>query len=88
MDDLTTLAKMGMLPTPATRDYKGARTTEALENAGRNQTNSLPDAFSQTGKTSQLNPQFVAEMMGFPTHWTILPFQSGETKALKDMEMP
>ena len=33
------------------------------------------------GKTSQLNPQFVAEMMGFPTDWTILPFLNGETKA-------
>jgi hypothetical protein len=42
----------------------------------------------QTGKTSQLNPLFVAEMMGFPTDWTILPFQNGETKASKDMEMP
>jgi hypothetical protein len=29
---------------------------------------------------SQLNPLFVAEMMGFPPDWTILPFQSGETK--------
>jgi hypothetical protein len=43
---------------------------------------------SQTGTDSQLNPLFVAEMMGFPTDWTILPFQNGETKALKDMEMP
>ena len=33
------------------------------------------------GKTSQLNPQFVAEMMGFPPNWTELPFLSGETKA-------
>jgi len=40
------------------------------------------------GGTSHLNPQFVAEMMGFPTDWTILPFQSGETKASKDTEMP
>jgi hypothetical protein len=88
MDDLTTLAKMGMLPTPATRDYKGARSSEALAQAGRKETNSLPDAFAQTGKTSQLNPQFVAEMMGFPTDWTILPFQSGETKVSRDMEMP
>lgn len=29
------------------------------------------------GKTSQLNPLFVAEMMGFPPDWTVLPFQSG-----------
>lgn len=26
----------------------------------------------------QLNPQFVAEMMGFPTNWTELPFQNGD----------
>jgi hypothetical protein len=70
----------GIMPTPATRDYKGARTTEALEAAGRNHTNSLPDYFAQTGTTSQLNPRFVAEMMGFPADWTELPFQSGETK--------
>jgi hypothetical protein len=58
----------GMLPTPATRDYKGARSEEALELAGRNQTNSLPDAFAQHGTTSQLNPPFVLEMMGIPTN--------------------
>lgn len=29
------------------------------------------------GKTSQLNPQFVAEMMGFSPDWTVFPFQSG-----------
>jgi len=68
-----------MLPTPTTRDYKGARSTEALENSGRNHTNSLPDSFSQPGTTSQLNPRFVLEMMGFPPNWTELPFLSGET---------
>jgi hypothetical protein len=79
---LTTLAKYkeGMLlPTPATRDYKGARKKETLELKGRNQTNSLPDSFSQTGKTSQLNPRFVAEMMGFPPNWLELPFLNTET---------
>ena len=38
-----------------------------------------------TGKTSQLNPRFVAEMMGYPPNWTELPFLNGETKASKDM---
>jgi len=33
-----------------------------------------------TSKTSQLNPRFVAEMMGFPPNWTELPFQNGEQK--------
>jgi hypothetical protein len=76
----------GLLPTPTTRDYKGARSTEALENSGRNHTNSLPDSFIQTGKTSQLNPQFVLEMMGFPPNWTELPFLSGETNQSKQGE--
>jgi len=69
-----------LLPTPATRDWKGARSTEALEESGRNETNSLPDAFAQTGKTSQLSPLFVEEMMGYPITWLVSPFQSGETK--------
>ena len=32
------------------------------------------------GKTSQLNPRFVAEMMGFPPNWLELPFLNTETK--------
>lgn len=72
---------MKMLPTPATRDYKGARTTETLEKSGRTETNSLPDFFNQPSTSSQLNPRFVAEMMGFPPDWLELPFQSTETKA-------
>jgi len=40
------------------------------------------------GKTFQLNPQYVCEMMGFPIDWTVLPFQNGETNQLKAMEMP
>lgn len=75
-----------MLPTPATRDYKGARSSQALSKSGRNQTNSLPDAFHQPGKTSQLNPRFVAEMMGFPPNWTELPFLNGETNQSKPTE--
>lgn len=32
------------------------------------------------GKHGQLNPRFVAEMMGFPPNWTELPFLRGEQK--------
>ena len=77
-----------MLPTPTTRDYKGARSTEALENSGRNHTNSLPDSFSQPGTTSQLSPHFVLELMGFKPDWTLLPFLSGETNQSKPPETP
>ena len=80
------MAKFGMLPTPAIRDWKGARSKEALKRAGRNHTNNLPDAFAQIGKTSQLSPQFVMEMMGFPTDWTELPFLNGETNQSKPGE--
>ncbi len=85
---LARVGKLGMLPTPETRDYKGARTSESLMKANRNETNSLPDAFAQTGKTSQLNPRFVAEMMGFPPNWTELPFLNGEQNQSKDTETP
>jgi len=85
---LTDLAMKSMLPTPTTRDYKGSRSTEALKESGRTHTNSLPDAFHQPGKTSQLNPQFVMEMMGFPPDWTELPFLNGETNQSKQEVMP
>lgn len=70
-----------MLPTATSRDWKGGRTKEALQKANRTETNSLPDYFAQSGKTSQLNPLFVMEMMGVPPNWTELPFLSGENKA-------
>lgn len=42
----------------------------------------------QPGKTSQLNPRFVAEMMGFPANWTELPFLNGEQNQSKPTETP
>ena len=68
-----------LFPTPSTRDYKGARKKETLELKGRNKNNSLPDVFAQIGKTSQLNPRFVAEMMSFPPDYLELPFLNTET---------
>jgi len=38
------------------------------------------------GKTFQLNPLFVEEMMGFPKNWTALPFLSGEKNQSKPTE--
>ena len=80
-----------LLPTPTMRDYKGAPTIENIQKRGRNpMTNNLADCFAQTGKTSQLNPLFVEEMMGFPLMWTTLPFLSlnGDKSQSKDTEMP
>lgn len=38
------------------------------------------------GKSSQLSPLFVMEMMGYPTDWTTLPFLNGEKKLSKQEE--
>jgi len=74
---------MGLLPTPQATDFKGGATAESYEARGRGENNDLRTwaAFHErTGKTSQLNPRFVAEMMGFPPNWLELPFQNTETK--------
>ncbi len=78
-----------MIPTPTARDWKGAASPESLEKRGRiPEKNSLPDFFARTGKSFQLNPLFVAEMMGFPPDWTVSPFLNEEKNPLKDTETP
>ena len=49
-----------------------------------NLTDQIAEMELTTSKTSQLNPRFVAEMMGFPANWTELPFLNGEQNQLKD----
>jgi hypothetical protein len=78
---LTRAMGMGMLPTPQAQE--GEKIT-GLEN----QDSMTKRVREITGKTSQLNPRFVAEMMGFPPNWTELPFQSGEQNQSKDTAMP
>jgi hypothetical protein len=75
----TTLARpikeieFGLWPTPCARDYKGGRKPEALEEAGRTATNSLPDAIiAKEGYGGQLNPTWVEWLMGWPLAWTDL----------------
>ena len=84
---LRDVVESGILPTPTARDFKGARTKEALEKSGRSNKNNLPDQFARTGRTSLLNPRFVAEMMGFPADWTESPFQNGEKNRSKPTAM-
>jgi hypothetical protein len=62
-----------LIPTPTAQE--GGKIT------GKENQNSLTKmARVTTGKTGQLNHRFVAELMGFPTNWTELPFQNLETK--------
>ena len=79
----------GLLPTPTARDWKGAPTLKNFERKGKNpRQGSLPDFFAQTGRSFQLNPLFVAEMMGFPTGWTVSPFLPGGSSPSRDTEAP
>ena len=111
---LPTMAAMGMLPTPNTRDWKdnigNGKDAPSIGitrgySLGQKINSMLPtprvfaykDSATDRGKGnlgevtgagSQLNPRFVAEMMGFPPNWTELPFLSGETSQSKVMETP
>lgn len=71
-------------------DFHGLLPT--LEHIGRKGKNprqgGLPDSFAQTGRSFQLNPLFVAEMMGFPTSWTVLPFLPGGSGPSRDTGTP
>ena len=72
------------------RDFHGLLPT--LEHIGRKGKNprqgGLPDSFAQTGRSFQLNPLFVAEMMGFPMSWTVLPFLPGGSSPSRDTGTP
>ena len=65
-----TLAQEIMSEYPPTMAQDCGTKVTGLEN----QDSLVKRAREITGKTSQLNPLFVEEMMGYPTGWTLLPF--------------
>jgi hypothetical protein len=70
-------------------DMKAGRRGNAPRKGHNPINNNLKDAINyleQTSKCSQLSPQFVMEMMGFPKDWTELPFLNGETNQSKQEE--
>lgn len=69
---LTAMAINGMLPTPIANSWK-----TPCEH-GDGSPNLQTHVAREFGKTFQLNPRFVAEMMGFPPDWTELPFLNGD----------
>jgi hypothetical protein len=78
---LPRMLSMGMLPTPTAQIIKHGHSEKYWNNRiGKRQMDLSMWNAETNGKTSQLNPQFVAEMMGFPPNWTELPFLNGETK--------
>lgn len=95
-------ARRGLLPTVQTQGSKQCKngktvfmplsllpTRRASKITGGDRADFSPSLPGQRhGKTSQLNPLFVAEMMGFPVDWTVLPFLNGETCPSKPTETP
>lgn len=72
---LKQMAAFNMLPTPKCQEERG----NASKDRGKfNLTDEVARVWKPPGKSSQLCPLFVEEMMGFPKNWTALPFQSGE----------
>lgn len=86
---LTALAVNGFLPTPSARDWKG-RTNPGVKKQGCGNIygETLPDATYRIFQNSQLNPLYVAEMMGFPIDWTLSPFQRGGENQSKPTATP
>ena len=79
---------MGILPTPTAQIIKHSHKKEYWDKRikdGRQEDLSMV-VHGYNGMNSQLNPRFVAEMMGFPPNWTELPFLNGETNQSKDTE--
>ena len=75
---LTTLAVNGLLLTPSATDgLRSTMTMDSLKSHNKENANLAEQiAHKVGGGTSQLNPLFVEEMMGFPLMWTALPFLS------------
>jgi DNA-cytosine methyltransferase len=93
---LTKMVRQGMLPTPSAFDWNTAQKQDKYKERQKMQKakginlhyplKQMAMDINPNGKTSQLNPLFVEEMMGFPEHWTTLPFLNGETNQSKPTE--
>ncbi len=86
---LTRAMAMGILPTPTAQIVKHGHSEKYWDNRiGKRQMDIAMWNAETNGKTSQLNPPFILEMMGFPPDWTALPFLSGEMSQSKPEETP
>lgn len=67
--------RVAMWPTPAARDWKGARKAETLKAKGRKANNSLPDAVAAAENSSKfmtINADWVEWLMGYAQGYTDL----------------
>ena len=89
-DGKTGFLNLGLLLTPSASDgLRAGMSMESLKSHKKKnaEQSNLAEQIAHKvgGGTSQLNPLFVAEMMGYPLEWLTLPFlsQSGEVKVSK-----
>jgi len=74
-------ARIQMLPTPATRDYKGANGPDHMSK-DRPHMDQLPNAITHgTNRGLKLQPAFVEWMMGYPKDWTKLEEYPANSRA-------
>ena len=74
-DGKTEFYPLELLPTPKAQEAKG---NASRDRGKRNLTDEIAKKYNPDGATSQLNPLFVEEMMGFPPDWLVSPFLAGE----------
>lgn len=72
----------GLLPTPTASDDKGGRTKHHKRTA----LNNWRDFSRQILGHTYPHPMLTMARMGYPSDWTVLPFQNGETKPIKEPE--
>ena len=82
-------ARMGLLPIPTVNDAMNS----SLPPSQVKRKSGLPKMAMgsneyRTGTTFQLNPLFVAEMMGFPASWLVSPFLRGAGNPSKHAATP
>lgn len=89
MSLLNDLAVGGLLPTPTANDAKNVTlpASQGIRKGGLPKKAMQNDEY-RTGTGSQLNPLYVAEMMGFPGNWLVSPFLDGAGKPSKPAETP
>ena len=76
-----------LMNTPAASDWKGG-STRKKSSLQRTSLRGEIHADYGIGKTSQLNPLFVEEMMGFPTYWILMPFLKAPGLSAKGILTP
>ena len=86
--NLSSLASQCLWPTPVASDCHGGTAKPAkTEDGDKRRMNTLKDFVCRLiGRSSPLNAPFVAEMMGYPTDWTLSPFQRGTASPSRPTE--